>query len=104
MTMMTISRAAALVLLAGAAALPTPAIADDPRDPSMQTREARERDREIIRRLNLEQLDFVRKRDAEYAKGWKATKEYEANKRRREAEQRRAIELCEDGYYEYCPR
>lgn len=102
MTMLTLSRAAALVLLAGFPAVP--AIADDPRDPTMQSREARERDREIIRRLNLEQLEYVRKRDAEYAKGWKATKEYEANKRRRDAEQRRAIELCEDGYYEYCPR
>lgn len=102
MTMLTFSRAAALVLLAGVSAVP--AAADDPRDPTMQSREARERDREIIRRLNLEQLEYVRKRDAQYAKGWKATKEYEAAKRRREAEQRRAMELCDDGYTEYCPR
>lgn len=49
----------------------SPVLADDPRDPTM-TPEAIARDREIIRRLNREQLAHVRQRDAGYAQGWDA--------------------------------
>ncbi len=54
-----------------ATAFASPALADDPRDPTM-TPEAIARDRAIIRKLNQDQLAYVRQRDAQYAKGWKA--------------------------------
>lgn len=57
-------------------AMSAPALADDPNDPSMRSKAARDRDREIIRRLNLEQLAKVRARDAQYAKGWAAYRDY----------------------------
>lgn len=47
-----------------------PALADDPRDPSM-TPEAIARDAATIRRLNQDQLAYVRQRDAGYAQGWR---------------------------------
>ncbi|WP_395390924.1 hypothetical protein WBP07_10180 [Novosphingobium sp. BL-8A] len=50
-----------------------PAHADDPSDPTM-TPQAIARDRAIIRKLNQDQLASVRKRDAQYAEGWKAYK------------------------------
>ena len=49
-----------------------PAFADDPKDPAMRTRAAREADRAAIRKLNRDQLAAVRKRDAGYAEGWAA--------------------------------
>lgn len=97
-------------LLSGALALavlgvPVAALADDPRDPAMRSPEARERDRAMIRELNLRQLEYVRKRDAEYAHGWQAYRDYPRAQReyqRRMAEWRCAVRLCEDGHYEYC--
>ena len=50
--------------------LPQGALADNPRDPTM-TPEAIARDREIIRKMNLDQLAYVRDRDAGYAAGWR---------------------------------
>ncbi len=44
--------------------------ADDPND--RMTPEDIARDSAIIRKLNRDQLDYVRKRDAQYASGWKA--------------------------------
>ena len=101
-----------LKLLGGARALGlitvgTVARADDPNDPSMRSKSARERDRAAIRELNLRQLDYVRKRDARYAQGWQATRDYprqQAEYDRRMAEWRRAVRLCESGHYEYCER
>lgn len=108
------ARAGALALLAAIAAIPTVALADDPRDRTMQTREARERDREIIRQMNQEQLDYVTRRDAEYAKDWEATRQYERDmeQHRRDmeryeremAEWQQATEKCLAGYREYCAR
>lgn len=108
------ARAGAFALLVAIAAIPTAASADDPRDPAMQTREARERDREIIRQLNQQQLDYVTRRDAEYAKDWEATRQYEkdmeqyrrdmARYEREMAEWRHAVKMCEAGYREYCAR
>lgn len=46
------------------------ALADDPRDPTM-TPEAIARDAATIRRLNRDQLAYVRQRDAGYAQGWR---------------------------------
>lgn len=47
-----------------------PAYADDPNDPTM-TPEAIARDSATIRRMNREQLDYVQRRDAGYAQGWR---------------------------------
>ncbi|MEO5598107.1 MAG: hypothetical protein ABIQ66_05760, partial [Novosphingobium sp.] len=55
-----------------AAVMPVAALADDPRDPAMRSAAARERDREGIRQLNLNELAMVRDRDAQYAPGWAA--------------------------------
>lgn len=56
--------------LAATLSFAAPALADDPRDPTM-TPDALARDREIIRRLNRQQLEHVQKRDAQYAQGWR---------------------------------
>lgn len=55
-----------------AAVVPQAAMADDPNDPAMRSAAARARDRAIIQKLNRDQLAYVRKRDAEYAKDWAA--------------------------------
>jgi len=55
-------------LAIAAAVLTTPALADDPKDPAMQSAEARARDREIIRQLNLDMLAQVTERDRRNAK------------------------------------
>ena len=73
----------------------------------MRSAEARARDKAIIRKLNLDQAAYVRQRDARQAAGWKAYKDYPAQKaayERRMAEWRRAVRLCESGRYEYCAR
>jgi hypothetical protein len=108
--------------LAFAAALvPAPVLADDPNDPTMRSAEARARDRAIIRRLNREQLAYVKRRDARYAAGWRAYRERgsrqaeyardmaEYRKRRAAynrdmAEWRHAVAACRAGRYEYCDR
>ncbi|WCT76581.1 hypothetical protein [Novosphingobium humi] len=51
---------------------PQVAMADDPRDPAMRSAAARARDRAEIQRLNRNQLEYVRRRDAGYAKDWAA--------------------------------
>lgn len=98
--------------LAGAGALATvltaaPALADDPKDPTMRSAKARARDAAIIRQLNLEQLRYVQQRDAQQRKGWQAYKDYprqQAEYERRMAEWRHAVKMCEAGHYEYCAR
>lgn len=96
------------LMIYGALALGTitsPALADDPRDPAMQSRAARAADAAEIRRLNNEQAAYVKRRDAEYAKGWQAYREYpkaQAEYERRLAEWRRAVRLCKAGDYRYC--
>lgn len=72
-------RMVALSLVAGIAA---PVFADDPRDPTM-TPEAIARDAATIRRLNREQLDYVRQRDAGYAQGWR---DYDTARSRRDVD------------------
>lgn len=57
-----------------AAFMPAVALADDPNDPAMRSAAARERDREIIRQLNRQELARVRARDARYAEGWRAAR------------------------------
>lgn len=65
------------IALAGFAALAAislsvPAGAEDPNDPSMRTAAARAKDKARIRQLNLQELERVRARDAQYAEGWRA--------------------------------
>lgn len=107
-----------------------PALADDPHDPRM-TPEAIARDSATIRRLNREQLDYVQRRDAGYAQGWRdhaeaggidrqpSTQRYASDRRDYDAmradyaEQRRHYDAemrawrqdvadCRAGYYERC--
>jgi hypothetical protein len=106
-----------------AAMVSAPAFADDPND--RMTPEELARDRATIRRLNREQLEYVRKRDAGYAEGWRAydrargaqgssdrryqeqVRGYEADRRRYEQamdDWRDAVAACRAGYYEYCRR
>lgn len=58
------------------AALSVPAMADDPRDPSMRTAAVRAKDKAKIREMNLQEAERVRARDAQYAEGWRAYREY----------------------------
>ncbi len=108
------------------ALLPVAALADDPHDPTMRTAAARARDHAIIRRLNQNELAYVRQRDARYAEGWHAyrarganSKDYahrrsdyeRANQRyaqdqgqyqRQMAAWRRAVAACRAGDYSAC--
>ena len=59
-----------------AAGLAVPALADDPNDPSMRTAAARAKDKAKIREMNLQEAERVRARDAQYAEGWRAYREY----------------------------
>lgn len=112
----TVAGALALAVCTSGASV---ARADDPNDPSMRNPANRARDKAIIRDLNLGQLAHVQKRDGEYAKGWKAWREYKgrragggaedyasarARHERDMAAWRRAVSLCEAGRYEYCDR
>lgn len=99
-----------LSLAAGAIALATlmsamPASADDPNDPTMRSKAARERDAAIIRKLNQDQLRYVQARDAKQRAGWEAYKAYPKQKaeyERKMAEWRHAVKMCESGHHEYC--
>lgn len=94
----------------GAALLPAAALADDPRDPTMRSAEARARDRAIIKRLNQQQLAYVRERDARsrqaYREAQSARDTYYADARaeyaRKMAAWRRAVAACNAGRWEYC--
>ena len=101
----------ACALALGIALVPTAASADDPRDPSMRSAEARGRDKAIIKRLNQERLAYVERRDAQYAGGWRAYREGPRINASRQAQHerdmgawRRAIAMCRAGYREFCSR
>lgn len=112
-------------LLAGAAALAVcliagPAWADDPNDPAMRDPAARARDRAIIRKLNLDQLAYVRQRDAQLAPQWQAWRERygddgadlaeaayaraRAEHERAMAQWRRTVAACNSGDWDACER
>lgn len=115
-----------LGLTLGAVVMPSVALADDPNDPDMRDPRNRARDKAIIRKLNQDQLAYVRQRDARYAEGWRAYREQngsvsgrgvdsadygdaQASYRRDRAQYerdraawRRAVELCRSGDYRYC--
>lgn len=97
--------------------VPVSALADDPNDPAMRSAAARARDRAIIRELNLKQAAMVRERDARYAEGWRAAREYAAGSHdadradyaRRRAQYdrdmaawRAAVAACRAGDYSAC--
>lgn len=98
----------------GAIAVSGTAMADDPRDPTMRSADARARDKAIIKRLNQQELARVRARDARYAQGWaeyrknggraQVAEADEARYQRQMAEWRRAVAACNAGHYEYCAR
>lgn len=96
-------------LALGLAAVPSPVLADDPKDPAMRDASARARDAAIIKRLNEEQLKYVRERDARYAEGWRAYRDAPRENARRQAEHERemaawrhAVKMCQNGRHEYC--
>lgn len=99
-------------LLAGAfalvavTALPSVALADDPRDALLsKSAAARARDKAEIRRLNQEQLRYVQARDARYAASNAASRDWaEKENARRMAAWRHAVKMCESGHHAYCAR
>jgi hypothetical protein len=94
--------AAALV----AVALPSAAHADNPTDPAMRSSAARLRDHEAIRRMNQAQLDYVRQRDARWARQSQADyggyAQAQAQYQRDLAAWRQAVADCRAGYYDAC--
>ena len=97
-------------LAIGAAVLPATAHADDPHDPTMRSAAARARDRATIKRMNQQQLSYVRERDArmmrnyrQQAQGDSASYADARNEYARSmAEWRRAVAACNAGRWEYC--
>ncbi|MCB2052068.1 MAG: hypothetical protein KDE63_11640 [Novosphingobium sp.] len=116
-------KAAFSVLVFTLAAMPVTAMADDPNDPEMQTRAAREADRAKIRQMNKDMLAQVTARDAEYARAnresQRKTTEYQrrlsayhneqsryaSDRKRYEqtmADWRRNVAACNAGNYSAC--
>ena len=99
-------------LVMSAVLLPAAARADDPRDASMRSPAARARDRAIIRRLNQDQLAYVRQRDAGRMQAFRDARagrdaryaEARADYERKMAAWRRAVAACNAGQWEYCDR
>lgn len=117
-----------LICAAFIAAIPAVAWADDPNDPAMRNADARARDRELTRQLNLEEMARVRQRDARAAQAARTTlardsnsgdAEYSARRRdydhaiashardraqyeREMAAWRRAVAACRAGDYSAC--
>ncbi|NIJ15145.1 hypothetical protein [Sphingobium vermicomposti] len=92
-----------------AALVPAAAMADDPRDPTMRSAAAKARDRAIIKRMNQQQLAYVRERDARNRPTYRVAdddRETYANARadyaREMAAWRRAVAACNAGRWEYC--
>lgn len=97
-------------LALSAALLPSAALADDPHDPAMRNATARARDRAIIKRMNQQQLAYVRQRDA---RQWRAQRDAQrerdgtyADARAEYADRmrawRHAVAACNAGQWDYC--
>lgn len=94
----------------GAALLPSVALADDPHDPTMRSAAARARDSATIRRMNQQQLAYVRERDARMMRTYRDAQrggddsyaDARADYARRMAAWRRAVAACDAGRWEYC--
>lgn len=99
-------------LAVGAALVPGAAFADDPHDPSMRDPAARARDRAIIRRMNEEQLAYVRRRDGAKMQTFNDVRndrdtryaDARAEYGRKMAAWRHAVAACNAGRWEYCER
>lgn len=97
-------------LAMSAVLLPAAALADDSQDPSMRNPAARARDRAITRRMNQDQLSYVRQRDARSGQTYRATQDdgdasyadARAEYAREMAAWRRAVAACRAGQWEYC--
>lgn len=96
-------------LVMSAVLLPAVALADDPNDPTMRSAAARARDRAIIKRMNQQQLAYVRQRDARNRPTYRVAerdREAYADARAEYAQQmaawRRAVAACNAGRWEYC--
>lgn len=97
-------------LIMSAALLPAAAHADDPNDVSMRSPAARARDRAIIRRMNQDQLAYVRKRDAGRMQAFHDARagrdaryaDARADYQRKMAAWRHAVAACKAGRWEYC--
>lgn len=92
-----------------AALLPATARADDPNDPTMRSASARARDRAIIKRMNQQQLAYVRQRDARMMQNYRSANGdrdgYDAARAdysRRMTAWRHAVAACNAGRWEYC--
>lgn len=98
------------VLALGAALLPAAALADDPRDTTMRSAAARARDRAIIKRMNQQQLAYVRRRDAKQMQAYRDTQrghddayaDARADYAQRMRAWRHAVAACNAGRWEYC--
>jgi hypothetical protein len=98
------------VLAFSATLLPVAALADDPHDPTMRSAAARARDRATIRRMNQQQLAYVRQRDARSMRTYReAQRGYDDGYAEARAEYagkmrawRRAVAACNAGRWEYC--
>lgn len=97
-------------LALGATLLPVSALADDPHDPAMRSATARARDRAAIRRMNQQQLAYVRQRDARqmrnYRDAQRGNDEGYADARAEYAQRmrawRHAVAACNAGNWDYC--
>lgn len=96
----------ACALAMSATLLPAAAHADDPRDPAMRSAAARARDSATIRRMNQDQLDYVRRRDGRNWQNYRDARDTYADAhaeyRRKMAAWRRAVAACNAGRWEYC--
>lgn len=98
------------VLAIGAVLLPAAALADDPQDPAMRSDAAHARDRAIVRRMNQDQLAYVRHRDARSQQTYDGVQndgdatyaEARAEYARKIAAWRHAVAACNAGRWEYC--
>jgi len=99
-------------LVIGAALLPTAALADDPGDLTMRNPAVRAQDRAITRRMNQDQLAYVRHRDAGSLRSYREVRDEtdnayadaRADYARQMAAWRRAVAACNAGRWEYCER
>ncbi len=97
-------------LALSAVLLPSAALADDPHDPTMRNAAARARDRATIKRMNQQQLAYVRQRDARQMQSYRARQDgYDADYADARAEYaqkmrawRRAVAACNAGQWAYC--
>lgn len=97
-------------LVMGATLLPAAALADDPHDQTMRNAAARARDRAAIKRMNQDQLDYVRQRDARTMRTYSAAQNERdsgyardrADYERKMAAWRHAVSACNAGRWDYC--